>query len=60
MRRSTEHMAALRLAMPPNDRSRAKASQLSGNGTSASSLLNLRVFVTRNAATGRANQSLPR
>ncbi len=35
MGRPTRHMAALRLAMPPNDRSRGKSSHLSGNGTSA-------------------------
>ncbi len=35
MRRPTQHMAALRLAMPPDDRSREKSSHLLGNSTSA-------------------------
>ena len=29
----TQHMAALRLAMPPDDRNREESSHLSGNGT---------------------------
>ena len=36
MFRLTQHMAALRLAMAPDDRSYAKANDLSGNGTGAS------------------------
>ncbi len=34
MRRPTQHMAALRLAMPPTDRIREKSNHLFENGTS--------------------------
>ncbi len=60
MFRLTQHMAALRLAMAPDDRSYAKANDLSGNGTSAPSQLNLRVTAARTAGTERAGQSPPR
>ncbi len=39
MRRPTQYMAALRLAMPPNERSRQEASHLFGNGPMICSIL---------------------